>query len=138
MKLKLVENLPESLVATLKALGHDVDNVTAGRADADVWQAAQKAERFLITQDLDFSDIRKFSPGTHHGLMLNAQVLCRDQTLLDQTEPPTNHENGFHVNTRRLHHQKPGQCHTLPGFHCGDAALTSLAESRRQNPANQC
>ena len=26
--------------------------------------------RFLITQDLDFSDIRKFAPGTHHGLML--------------------------------------------------------------------
>jgi predicted nuclease of predicted toxin-antitoxin system len=74
MKLKLDENLPESLLATLKVLGHDVDNVTAeglaGRADSDVWQAAQKAERFLVTQDLDFSDIRKFSPGTHQGLML--------------------------------------------------------------------
>ena len=42
----------------------------AGRADPDVWQASQKAERFLVTQDLDFSDIRKFYPGTHHGLML--------------------------------------------------------------------
>jgi hypothetical protein len=42
----------------------------AGRDDADVWQAAQKAERFLVTQDLDFSDVRKFSPGTHHGLMV--------------------------------------------------------------------
>jgi hypothetical protein len=74
MKLKLDENLPESLLATLKGLGHDVDNVTAeglaGQADPDVWEAAQKAERFLITQDLDFSDIRKFSPGTHQGLML--------------------------------------------------------------------
>ena len=74
MKLKLDENLPESLLPTLASLGHDVDNVRleglAGRADPDVWQEAQKAERFLITQDLDFSDIRKFSPGTHHGLML--------------------------------------------------------------------
>jgi uncharacterized protein DUF5615 len=74
MKVKLDENLPESLLPTLGALGHDVDNVRveglSGKADADVWQAAQTTERFLITQDLDFSDIRKFSPGTHHGLML--------------------------------------------------------------------
>ena len=74
MKLKLDENPPESLLATLTALGHDADNVRMenlrGKADAEVWQAAQKAERFLITQDLDFSDIRRFAPGTHHGLML--------------------------------------------------------------------
>ena len=74
MKVKLDENLPESLLPMLGALGHDVDNVRveglSSRADADVWQAAQTTERFLITQDLDFSDIRKFSPGTHHGLML--------------------------------------------------------------------
>lgn len=74
MKLKLDENLPESLLPALQTLGHDVDNVRMeglrGQADADIWQAAQKVERFLITQDLDFSDIRKFSPGTHHGLLL--------------------------------------------------------------------
>ncbi|HWY76028.1 MAG TPA: DUF5615 family PIN-like protein [Verrucomicrobiae bacterium] len=74
MKVKLDENLPESLLHTLGALGHDVDNVRieglSGQADADIWRAAQTAERFLITQDLDFSDIRKFAPGTHHGLML--------------------------------------------------------------------
>jgi hypothetical protein len=35
-----------------------------------VWHAAQKAGRFFIMQDLDFSDLRQFSPGTHHGLML--------------------------------------------------------------------
>ncbi|MGN6643777.1 MAG: DUF5615 family PIN-like protein [Verrucomicrobiota bacterium] len=74
MKLKLDENLPESLLATLTMLGHDVDNVRLeglhGQADTEVWQAAQEVERFLITQDLDFSDIRRFSPGSHHGLML--------------------------------------------------------------------
>ncbi len=74
MKVKLDENLPESLLQTLGALGHDVENVRfeglSGQTDADVWQAAQAAQRFLITQDLDFSDIRKFAPGTHHGLML--------------------------------------------------------------------
>ena len=74
MKVKLDENLPESLLTTLAALGHDVDNVRIeglnGQPDHDVWQAAQESERFLITQDLDFSDIRRFAPGTHHGLML--------------------------------------------------------------------
>jgi predicted nuclease of predicted toxin-antitoxin system len=31
-----------------------------GRADADIWQAAQREGRILITQDLDFS--ASFSP----------------------------------------------------------------------------
>jgi predicted nuclease of predicted toxin-antitoxin system len=74
MKLKLDENLPESLVKDLAELGHDTDNVRLegliGRSDTNVWQAAQQAGRFLITQDLDFSDIRRFAPGTHQGLML--------------------------------------------------------------------
>ena len=35
-----------------------------------MWIATQQAERFLITQDLDFSDIRRFEPGSHHGLLL--------------------------------------------------------------------
>lgn len=74
MKLKLDENLPEALVAELASLGHDVDNVRreglAGKDDPTVWQAAQEGARFLITQDLDFSDARRFAPGTHHGLLL--------------------------------------------------------------------
>ena len=74
MKLKLDENLPESLVQELAALSHNVDNVRmegiAGESDPNVWRAAQSSGRFLITQDLDFSDIRRFAPGTHHGLML--------------------------------------------------------------------
>jgi len=74
MRLKLDENLPESLVSALAPLGHEVDNVRreglVGRSDPDIWQAAQAGGRFLITQDLDFSDLRKYAPGTHHGLAL--------------------------------------------------------------------
>jgi len=73
MKIKLDENLPSSLVVDLSALGHDVDTAPAeglaGRPDPDVWRAAQTAERFLITQDLDFSDLRAFAPGTHYGIL---------------------------------------------------------------------
>jgi hypothetical protein len=35
-----------------------------------VWEAAQTHGRFLITQDLDFSDARKYAPGLHHGVLL--------------------------------------------------------------------
>jgi predicted nuclease of predicted toxin-antitoxin system len=74
MRIKLDENLPCCLVETLTQLGHDVDTVPQeglqGFVDADVWAAAQAAERFFITQDLDFSDMRRFAPGTHHGVLL--------------------------------------------------------------------
>ena len=74
MKVKLDENLPESLAAALTVLNHDVDNVRleglSGHGDSDVWQAAQSTGRFLITQDLDFSDMREFAPGLHHGLLV--------------------------------------------------------------------
>ena len=74
MKIKLDENLPDRLVSILTGLAHDVDTVRGeqltGRADSDVWSAAQAAQRFLITQDLDFSDIRRYTPGTHAGLLV--------------------------------------------------------------------
>jgi predicted nuclease of predicted toxin-antitoxin system len=74
MRIKLDENLPTSLADALVALGHDVDTAPgeglAGRDDPDIWRAAQDAGRFLVTQDLDFSDRRTFEPGTHHGLLL--------------------------------------------------------------------
>lgn len=74
MKIKLDENLPFRLVRVLAQLGHDADTVSqeglAGRDDPHVWDAVQRAGRFLITQDLDFSDIRRFAPGTHKGILL--------------------------------------------------------------------
>lgn len=74
MKIKLDENLPVRLVESLAALGHDVDTVSeeglASRPDEDIWRAAQEAGRFLVTQDLDFSDARRYLPGIHHGVML--------------------------------------------------------------------
>ena len=74
MKLKLDENLPYALSSTLASLGHDVHTVyeenLIGHVDAEIWDSAQGEERFLLTQDLDFSDTRKFIPGLHHGLLL--------------------------------------------------------------------
>lgn len=74
MRIKLDENLPLHLAGTLAMLGHDVHTVydegLKGKPDAEVWTAAQKHERLLITQDLDFSDARRFTPGLHQGILL--------------------------------------------------------------------
>jgi predicted nuclease of predicted toxin-antitoxin system len=74
VKLKLDENIPRSAANRLAALGLEVDTVLdeslGGRPDSDVWAASQSEGRLLVTQDLDFSDIRRFAPGTHHGLLL--------------------------------------------------------------------
>ena len=88
MRIKLDENLPDRLVTVLKTLGHDVDTVhgeqLTGRADQEVWSAAQSARRFLITQDLDFSDIRRYTPGTHAGLLLVRLPRPGRNALLDR------------------------------------------------------
>lgn len=74
MKIKLDENLPNGLVDFLNQLGHDADSVLseglAGEDDQIIWEATQRERRFLLTQDLDFSDTRRFVPGTHHGILL--------------------------------------------------------------------
>jgi predicted nuclease of predicted toxin-antitoxin system len=74
MKIKLDENIPCRLVGLLSGLGHDIDTVQAegltGRDDNTIWHRVCEETRFFITQDLDFSDIRQYGPGTHPGLML--------------------------------------------------------------------
>jgi len=67
MKIKLDENLPVHLAAILINLRHDVHTIAkenlSGKSDREVWEAAQQDERFLITQDLDFSDLRTIRSG---------------------------------------------------------------------------
>jgi predicted nuclease of predicted toxin-antitoxin system len=94
MRIKLDENIPATLADDLARLEHDVD--TAGReglrgaADPVIWSAAQAAKRFLVTQDLDFSDLRRFKPGTHAGILLvrlvrpaRRRVIERIRTLFE-------------------------------------------------------
>src|ERR1035437_2848688 len=105
MKLKLDENLPESLASDLSEMCHDVDNVRGealtGRDDDEVWRAAQRSGRILITQDLDFSDIRKFAPGRHCGLVLvrlrspGRMALSRRIREMFASEPASTWERNF-------------------------------------------
>jgi len=90
MKIKLDENLPLRLATALENLGHDVHTTSSegltGRADLDIWAAAQAESRFLITQDLDFSDIRRFTPGSHAGVLLVRLHSPSRQNLINRVE----------------------------------------------------
>jgi predicted nuclease of predicted toxin-antitoxin system len=74
MKIKLDENLPFRLATVLTQLGHDAHTVfdegLVGHPDGEIWRTTQHESRFLITQDLDFSDLRSFAPGSNHGILL--------------------------------------------------------------------
>ena len=93
MRIKLDENLPVGLALPLKDLGHDVHTAhqehLAGHPDKDIWEAAQKERRFLITQDLDFSNSWQFTPGSHCGILLvrspnRSSLIARIQALFRQ------------------------------------------------------
>jgi len=111
MKIKLDENLPFGLAIPLRKLGHDVDTIheegLSGRPDREVWDAAQKESRFLITQDLDFSDLRQFAPGSHHGILLvrlrspNRRDLSARVVELFQTENVDDWPGCFVVTSER-------------------------------------
>jgi predicted nuclease of predicted toxin-antitoxin system len=74
VRIKLDENIPASLILPLEKLGHEVDSVPmeglAGEPDNVVWNAVTAENRFFITQDLDFSDVRKYRPGSHEGILV--------------------------------------------------------------------
>ncbi|PYU04862.1 MAG: hypothetical protein DMG33_12785 [Acidobacteria bacterium] len=97
MKIKLDENLPHRLRTLPKNFGHEVRTLheerLIGHADMDVWEAAQKESRFLITQDLDFSDSRKFAPGSHHGILLIRLRSPNRRNLIERIEEMFQKEN---------------------------------------------
>jgi predicted nuclease of predicted toxin-antitoxin system len=72
LKIKLDENIPGAC-AELFGADFDVHTVAMegleGRNDDAIWAAVNREERLLITQELDFSDVRKFHPGTHPGIL---------------------------------------------------------------------
>jgi uncharacterized protein DUF5615 len=72
--IKLDENLSRDHARFLKDLGYKADRVhdqgLSGASDDAVWERVVSEGRFLITLDLDFSDIRRFQPGSHPGILL--------------------------------------------------------------------
>ncbi len=118
MRIKLDENIPVRVAPSLKSLGHDVETVRAealsGCAGPEVWGVVQREQRFLITQDLDFSDTRRFAPGSHHGLLLlrlqwpTSVALIRRIENLFQTEKVSDWPGCFVVaSDRKVRIRKP-------------------------------
>jgi predicted nuclease of predicted toxin-antitoxin system len=71
---KLDENLSLAHVKLLREAGYDADRVDeqglSGAADERIWERVCVDDRLFVTLDLDFSDIRKYQPGTHPGILL--------------------------------------------------------------------
>jgi predicted nuclease of predicted toxin-antitoxin system len=126
MKIKVDENLPAGLAGLLATHDHDIQTVPgeklAGAKDPAVWDAAQRESRFLITQDLDFSDVRRFQPGTHYGLLLVRLRMPTRRALLErvrvifETEDVSSWAGCFVVATdHKLRIRRPGPPTPSPG-----------------------
>ena len=86
MRFKLDENLPLQLIRLFAEAGYDaatvLDEGLGGAPDADVASACLLEERVLVTQDVDFADIRMYPPGTYPGIVvLRLSGQARDAIL---------------------------------------------------------
>jgi predicted nuclease of predicted toxin-antitoxin system len=74
LNFKLDENLSACLVDDLVQWGHAgetcEDEAIGGARDPVVAEHADREARVLATFDLDFSDIRRYPPGTHPGIVV--------------------------------------------------------------------
>ena len=74
MKLKLDENLPESLIPLFSRAGHDASPATSqglgGQADSRIAQVCRQETRVLVTLDSGFADIRAYPPQEHAGIIV--------------------------------------------------------------------
>src|SRR5437588_7928113 len=74
MLIKVDEDLPLAVVEMLAAAGHDAlsvrDQDMGGWKDPALWVAVQDENRFLVTADKGFGDIRRYPPGGHAGILL--------------------------------------------------------------------
>ena len=74
MRFKIDENLHEDVAEMLREHGHDAQTVfdegLRGRPDPEIADAARRDGRALVTLDLDFGNIREYSPEHYPGLIV--------------------------------------------------------------------
>ena len=82
------ETLGESFVGALHDLGYNAIGVAqlglTGHSDEDVFAAAWRERRILLTQDHDFLDDRRFPPHSNPGV-----VVLPDEPVEDSPRPTT-------------------------------------------------
>lgn len=92
MRIKLDENLSESVAQLFRDAGHEVETVASenlcGVSDRTIIAACQQEERCLVTLDMDFANPLVFKPSDYFGiavLRLPAQATLEDIKALAQT-----------------------------------------------------
>jgi predicted nuclease of predicted toxin-antitoxin system len=74
MKIKLDENISRHLKIVVNQKGHEAitveDEGLLGKTDVEVGAVAKSEGRMLFTLDVEFSNLRKFPPGSHPGIVL--------------------------------------------------------------------
>ena len=74
MRIKVDEDLPAAVTRELRNRGHDTVSVSGqgmgGWKDPALWDAVQIGQRFLVTADKGFADVRRYTPGDHMGVRL--------------------------------------------------------------------
>ena len=74
IRVKVDEDLPRQVADLFSECGHDAVTVVMqgwqGFTDEALWPLVQQEERWLITADKGFADIRIYPPGNHAGVLL--------------------------------------------------------------------
>jgi len=74
IRVKVDEDLPRQVAELFSAWGHNAVTVVMqgwqGLADEALWPRVQQEERWLVTADKGFADLRVYPPGSHVGVLL--------------------------------------------------------------------
>lgn len=74
MLIKIDEDLPRQAADYLINAGYIAHTVRqqemGGWKDPELWAAIQSENRFLVTADKGFGDVRRYVPGDHAGVLL--------------------------------------------------------------------
>lgn len=89
MKFKTDENLPLEVTNMIKRLGHDClsvrDQNLGGCSDVELIEICTSENRILVTLDLDFSDIRRYSPNNYAGIIVIRDAIQTIPRLIELT-----------------------------------------------------
>ena len=81
MRLFCDQNIMKETVGFLRELGHDVVSTREAGiqhgSDSEILEYAVQNDRFLVTHNTDFGDLRLFPPETHSGII---RLRINDQT----------------------------------------------------------
>ena len=86
MKFKIDENLPLEVAEVLNEYGYNAETVfyekLTGTVDEDLIKICKNENRCLITLDKDFTNLEKYPPTTHAGIIhLKLQTQGKESIL---------------------------------------------------------